>query len=44
MRDGKRCDLPLQKFIEGQGSVEVFSLVGAAHDVTEEDLFHGVEI
>ena len=35
---------PLQKFIEGQGTVEVFSLVGAAHDLDEDDLFSGVEI
>ena len=33
---------PLRKFIEGQGSVEVFSLVGAAHDLSEDDLFDGV--
>jgi len=35
---------PLQKFIEGQGTIEVFSLVGAAHDLDEDDLFSGVEI
>jgi hypothetical protein len=35
---------PLRKFIEGQGDVEVFSLVGAAHDLSEDDLFTGVEI
>jgi LmbE family N-acetylglucosaminyl deacetylase len=35
---------PLQKFIEGQGAFEVFSLVGAAHDLSENDLFEAVEI
>src|SRR5207245_1584049 len=35
---------PLRKFIEGQGEVEVFSLVGAAHGVAEDDLFTGVQI
>jgi len=35
---------PLRKFIEGQGAFEVFSLVGAAHDLAEDDLFAGVEI
>ena len=35
---------PLRKFIQGQGDVEVFSLVGAAHDVVEDDLFTGVEV
>jgi len=35
---------PLRKFIEGQGVFEVFSLVGAAHDLAEDDLFAGVEI
>ena len=34
----------LRKFIAGQGGVEVFSLVGAAHEVAEDDLFAGVEI
>jgi LmbE family N-acetylglucosaminyl deacetylase len=34
---------PLRKFIEGQGSVEVFSLVGGAADLSENDLFAGVE-
>ena len=34
---------PLRKFIEGQGSVEVYALVGAAHDLAEHDLFDGVE-
>jgi LmbE family N-acetylglucosaminyl deacetylase len=35
---------PLRKFIEGQGDVEVFSLVGAPHDLSEDDLFSGVEV
>jgi LmbE family N-acetylglucosaminyl deacetylase len=35
---------PLRKFIEGQGDVEVFSLVGSSDDLSEEDLFSGVEI
>jgi hypothetical protein len=35
---------PLRKFIEGQRAFEVFSLVGAAHDLSEDDLFTGVEI
>lgn len=35
---------PLRKFIEGQRDVEVFSLVGATHDLYEDDLFSGVEI
>jgi len=35
---------PLRKFIDGQGEVEVFSLVGAAHGVAEDDLFTGVPI
>ena len=35
---------PLRKFIEGQGTVEVFSLLGAAHDLAEDDLSSGVEI
>ena len=34
----------LQKFVEGQGASEAFSLVGAAHDLSEDDLFTGVEI
>ena len=34
---------PLRKFIEGQGDIEVFSLVGATHDLGEDDLFHGVD-
>ena len=34
---------PLRKFIEGQGDIEVFSLVGATHDLHEDDLFSGVE-
>lgn len=33
---------PLRKFVEGQGDVEVFSLVGAAEGVTEDDLFEGI--
>lgn len=35
---------PLQKFIEGQRDVEVFSLVGAPPDLAESDLFAGIEI
>ena len=35
---------PLRKFIAGQGDIEVFSLVGAAHGAAEDDLFTGVEI
>jgi LmbE family N-acetylglucosaminyl deacetylase len=35
---------PLRRFIEGQGAFEVFSLVGAAHDLSEDDLFSGIEI
>ena len=34
----------LSKFIEGQGTVEVFSLVGAAQYLAEDNLFSGVEI
>jgi LmbE family N-acetylglucosaminyl deacetylase len=34
---------PLRKFIAGQGDVEVFSLVGAAHAIAEDDLFAGLE-
>jgi LmbE family N-acetylglucosaminyl deacetylase len=34
---------PLRKFIEGQGSFEVFALVGAAPGLSEDDLFTGVE-
>jgi LmbE family N-acetylglucosaminyl deacetylase len=34
---------PLRKFIEGQGATEVFSLVGAPHDLSEDDLFSGLE-
>ncbi len=34
---------PLRKFIETQGGVEVFSLVGGAPDLSEDDLFAGVE-
>lgn len=33
---------PLQKFVDGQGDVEVFSLVGAAHGLAEQDLFEGI--
>src|SRR5438093_2528793 len=34
---------PLRKFVEAQGDVEVFSLVGAAPGLLEVDLFAGVE-
>jgi LmbE family N-acetylglucosaminyl deacetylase len=34
---------PLRKFLDAQSDVEVYSLVGAGHDVSEDDLFHGVE-
>ncbi len=34
---------PLRKFIAAEGSVEVFSLVGGTHDLSEDDLFAGVE-
>lgn len=34
---------PLRKFVEGQGDVELFSLVGAPRDLSEDDLFQGVE-
>ena len=34
---------PLRKFIETQGHVEVFSLVGGAPDLSEDDLFAGIE-
>ena len=33
---------PLRKFVEGQGKVEVFSLVGAPAGLIEDDLFHGI--
>jgi hypothetical protein len=33
---------PLQKFIQGQGDVEVFSLVGATDGLAEDDLFEGI--
>lgn len=33
---------PLQKFIESQGDVEVFSLVGAVPGTAEHDLFEGI--
>src|SRR5438034_433460 len=35
---------PLRKFVEAQGDVEVFSLVGAAPGLTEDDLFAGVDL
>jgi N-acetylglucosamine malate deacetylase 2 len=35
---------PLRKFIEGQGSFEVFSLVGGDPNLAEDDLFEGVAI
>ena len=35
---------PLRKFIEAQGSVEVFSLVGGTPDLLEDDLFAGVDL
>ena len=34
---------PLRKFVETQGDVEVFSLVGGAHDLSEDDLFTGIQ-
>ena len=34
---------PLRKFVESQPDVEVFSLVGATHDLREDDLFAGIE-
>src|SRR5437879_4932593 len=34
---------PLQKFIAGQGDVEVFSLVGGAQGLAEDDLFTGIK-
>ena len=33
---------PLRKFAASQGDTEVFSLVGAADGLAEEDLFHGI--
>jgi LmbE family N-acetylglucosaminyl deacetylase len=33
---------PLRKFVEGQGEVEVFSLVGAPDGLREDDLFQGI--
>ena len=33
---------PLRTFVESQGDVEFFSLVGAADGLSEDDLFHGV--
>ncbi|OLD72582.1 MAG: hypothetical protein AUF61_03075 [Chloroflexi bacterium 13_1_20CM_66_33] len=35
---------PLRKFVEAQADVEVFSLVGAAPGLTEDDLFVGVDL
>src|SRR5437660_256292 len=35
---------PLRKFVEAQGDAEVFSLVGAAPGLTEDDLFVGVDL
>ena len=35
---------PLRKFVEAQGDVEVFSLVGAAPGLIEDDLFAGVDL
>jgi N-acetylglucosamine malate deacetylase 2 len=34
----------LRKFVEGQGDTEVFSLVGAADALTEDDLFAGLAV
>jgi LmbE family N-acetylglucosaminyl deacetylase len=34
---------PLRKFVESQGDLEVFSLVGATEELGEDDLFRGVE-
>ena len=34
---------PLRQWIEAQGSTEVFSLVGAAPDLAEDDLFAGLD-
>jgi N-acetyl-1-D-myo-inositol-2-amino-2-deoxy-alpha-D-glucopyranoside deacetylase len=34
---------PLRKWVETQGDVEVFSLVGASDDLAEDDLFAGVQ-
>jgi LmbE family N-acetylglucosaminyl deacetylase len=34
---------PLRKWVEAQGHVEVFSLVGASPDLSEDDLFAGVQ-
>ena len=33
---------PLRTFVASQGDTEVFSLVGAADGLTEDDLFHGI--
>lgn len=35
---------PLEKFLEAQPDLEVFSLVGATQDLGEDDLFHGVDV
>jgi len=35
---------PLRKFVEAQGDVEVFSLVGGAPGLSEDDLFAGVDL
>jgi LmbE family N-acetylglucosaminyl deacetylase len=34
---------PLRKFVASQSEIEVFSLVGASHELREEDLFAGIE-
>lgn len=34
---------PLERFLEAQPDLEVYSLVGATHDLGEEDLFHGID-
>jgi len=34
---------PLRKFVESQGATEVFSLVGAPADLSEDDLFAGLD-
>jgi hypothetical protein len=33
---------PLRTFVASQGDTEVFSLVGAADGLREDDLFHGI--
>jgi LmbE family N-acetylglucosaminyl deacetylase len=35
---------PLRKFVAGQGDTEVFSLVGAVGNLSEDDLFAGVDL